>query len=35
MKNNIDFLQNELIRASDWLKFAEQKFTLLSVYYGL
>ncbi len=35
MKNNIDFLQNELIRASDWLKFAEQKINLLSVYYGL
>lgn len=35
MKNNIDFLQNELIRTSEWLKFAEQKFTLLSAYYWL
>ena len=35
MKNNIDFLQNELVRTSEWLKFAEQKFTLLSIYYWL
>lgn len=35
MKNNIEFLQNELIRISDWLKFTEQKFTFLSAYYGL
>lgn len=35
MTSNIDFLQNELIRTSEWLKFAEQKFTLLSAYYWL
>ncbi|MDD3302997.1 MAG: DUF5706 domain-containing protein [Candidatus Gracilibacteria bacterium] len=35
MKNNLEFLQNELIRTSEWLKFAEQKFTLLSLYYAL
>ncbi|MBW7954671.1 hypothetical protein H3C61_02560 [Candidatus Gracilibacteria bacterium] len=35
MKNNIDFLQNELIRISEWLRFIEQKLILLSAYYGL
>ena len=35
MSNNLEFIQNELVRTIEWLKFAEQKFTLLSAYYWL
>ncbi len=35
MSDKIQILQNELSKVNEWIKFAEQKFTLLSTYYAL
>lgn len=35
MHDKISFLKDELLRTTEWLKFAEQKFTLIATYYAL